>query len=72
MLCKDVRKEPTLSSTLNSNDEFQADINSCCFWQRLQIVFVDLILFYPFAPNYQNQLLATYIKAMENHEKIKP
>ena len=31
MLCKDVRKEPTLSTTPDSNDELQADISVCSF-----------------------------------------
>ena len=70
-LCKDVRKEPTLSITLDSNDELRADISVCSFWQRLQRAFVDVRVFYPFAPIYRNQSLATMMKTMENQKKRK-
>ena len=47
MVCKDVRKEPTLHTTPDSNDKFRANISVCNFWQRLQRVFVDLRILYP-------------------------
>ena len=71
MVCKDVRKEPTLSTTPDSNDELRADISVRSFWQRLQRVFVDVKVFYPFVPSYRNQSLATMIKTMENQKKRK-
>ena len=52
MVCKVVRKEPTLSTTPDSNDELRADISMHSFWQRLQRAFVDVRVFYPFAPKH--------------------
>ena len=69
MVCKDVRKEPTLSTTPDSNDELRADISMHSFWQRLQRAFVDVRVFYPFAPKHRNQSLATMMKTMENQKK---
>ena len=71
MVCKDVRKEPKLSTTPNSNDKLRADISVCSFWQRLQRVIVDVRMFYPFAPSYRNQSLVIMMKTMENQKKIK-
>ena len=51
MICKDVRKEPILSTTLDSNDELRADLSMHSFWQRLQKAYVDVRVFYPFAPS---------------------
>ena len=66
MISKDVRKEPTLSTTPESNDELRADINVRSFWQRLQRPFVGARVFYPIAPSHQNQSLAKTMKTMEN------
>ena len=71
MVCKDVRKEPKLSTTPNSNDKLRADISVCSFWQRLQRAIVDVRMFYPFAPSYWNQSLVIMMKTMENQKKIK-
>ena len=71
MLCKDVRKEPKLSTTSESNDELQADISVRSFWQKLQKAFVDVRIFYPFAPSYRNQSVAITMKTMENHKNRK-
>ena len=68
MVCKDVRNEPTLSTTPDSNDELRADISVRSFWQRLQRAFVDVRVFYPFAPSYRNQSLATTMKIIENQK----
>ena len=35
MVCKDVRKESTLSTTPDSNDELRANISMRSFWKRL-------------------------------------
>ena len=32
MVCKDVKKEPTLSPTPDSNAKLRADISVRCFW----------------------------------------
>ena len=71
MLCKDVRKELTLSTTPDSNDELRADISVRSFWEGLQRELVDVRVFYPFTPSYRNQSLATTMKAMENQKKRK-
>ena len=71
MVCTDVRKKPTLSTTPDSNDELRADISVRCFWQRLQRAFVDVRAFYPFAPSYRNQSLATMMKTVVNQKKRK-
>ena len=71
MVCKDVRKEPTLSTTPNSNDELRADISVRSFRQRLQRAFVDVRVFYPFVISYRNQSLATMMKTIENQKKRK-
>ena len=54
MMCKNVRKEPPLSATPDSNDELRADINMRSFWQIWQRTFVDVMIFYPFAQSYPN------------------
>ena len=66
MVCKDVRKESTLSTTPDCNDKLQADIIVRSFSQRLQRAFVDVRVFHPFAPSYWNQSLAATMKTMEN------
>ena len=71
MVCKDVRKEPALSTTPDSNDELRDDIRVRSFWRRLQRVFVDVRLSYPFALSYRDQSLATTMKTMENQKKKK-
>ena len=71
MVSRDVRKEPALSTTPDSNDELRADISVHSFWRRLQKAFVDVRVFYPFAPSYRNQSLATTMKKMENQKKRK-
>ena len=71
MVCKDLRKEPALSTTPDSNDELRDDIRVRSFWRRLQIVFVDVRLSYPFVLSYRDQSLATTMKAMENQKKKK-
>ena len=47
VICKDVRKEPTFSTTPDSNDELRADINVRSFEHRLQRAFVDVNVFLP-------------------------
>ena len=71
MVCKDVKKEPTLSTAPNNDEELRADISVRSFWQRLQRAFVDVRVFYPFAPSYRNQSLSTTMKAMEKQKKRK-
>ena len=71
MVCKDVRKEATLSTIPDNNDELRADISVRSFCQRLQGAFVDVRVFYSFAPSYRNQSLATTRKTMENQKKTK-
>ena len=71
MVCKHVRKEPTLSTSLDSNDENRADISVRSFWQRLRRAFVDVRGFYPFPPCYWNQSLPTNMKTIENQKKRK-
>ena len=66
MVCKDVRKEPALSTTPDSIDELWSEIIVRSFWQRLQRTFVDVRAFY-----YRNQSLATTMKTMENQNKRK-
>lgn len=68
MVSKDVRKEPTLSTTPMMNSEL---ILVCVDWEILQRVFVDLRDFYAFTPSYQNQLLAAPMKTVENQKKRK-
>ena len=71
VVCKDVRKEPTLSTTSDSNDELRAGISVRSFWQRLRRAFADVRVFYPSAPSYRNQSLAKTMKTMENQRKRK-
>ena len=51
MIFKDVRKEPTLRTTPDSNDELRGDISLHSFWQRLQRALVDVVGF--FTPSLQ-------------------
>ena len=69
IVSKDVKKEPTLNTTPDNNDEFGANISLRSFGQRFPRPFVDVRDFYPFAPSYQNQSLATIIKTKENQKK---
>ena len=46
MVCKNVRKEPTLSTTPSNNGELRADISVRSFCQRLQGAFVDARVFH--------------------------
>ena len=71
MMCKNVRKEPPLSATPDSNDELRADINMRSFWQIWQRTFVDVMIFYPFAQSYPNWSLAITIKTIKNQKKRK-
>ena len=71
MMCKNVRKEPPLSATPDSNDELRADINVRSFWQILQRTFVDVMVFYPFAQSHPNRSLAITIKTIKNQKKRK-
>ena len=71
MMCKNVRKEPPLSATPDSNDELRADINVRSFWQILQRTFVNVMVFYPFAQSYPNWSLAITMKTIENQKKRK-
>ena len=66
MVCKDIRKEPALSTTPDSIDELWSEIIVRSFWQRLQKTIVDVRAFY-----YRNQSLATTMKTMENQNKRK-
>ena len=71
VVCKDVRKEPTLSTLPDSNDELQPDISVRSFWQRFQRTNVDVRVFYHFTPIYRNQSLATTMKTTEDQKKRK-
>ena len=53
-VCKDVSKEPVIQSSPANDDEIRADVCARGFWQRLQRAFVDVRVFYPFAPSYRN------------------
>ena len=70
-VCKDVIKEPTLQSTPDSSNDLRADISVRGFWEKLQRAFLDVRVFYPFAPSYFNQSLGTSMKAMEKSKKRK-
>ena len=69
--CKDVVKEPVLQPTPDSTEDLRADISARGFWQKLQRTFLDVRVFYPFAPSYQNQNLASTMKSMEKIKKRK-
>ena len=71
MVCKNVRKKPTLRTTPGRTDELRADISVRSFWQILQRVFVDVRVFYLFAPIYRNQSLAVTMETVENQKKRK-
>ena len=51
-VCKDISKEPILSSTPTSNYDLWANTSSQGIWQRMQQAFVDIKVFYPFTPRY--------------------
>ena len=69
IVSKDVKKEPALNTTPDNNDELGANISLRSFGQRFPRPVVDVRDFYPFAPSYQNQSLATIMKTMENQKK---
>ena len=69
-VCKGVSKEPELQPSPIKCDELRADVCARGFWQRMQRAFVDVRVFYPFAPSYRNQTLTTTMKAMESIKKI--
>ena len=75
IVCKDVKKEPVISTTSNSIDKLLVDISVRCFWKRLQRTFADVrvfyLSFYLFALSYRNQSLTTTMKIMENQKKRK-
>ena len=70
-VCKDVEKEPTLDSSLTGTEELPADIAARGFWQRMQRAFMDVKVFYPFAPSYRSQSLSATMKLMESQRKRK-
>ncbi len=41
------------------------------FWQRMQRAFVDVRVFYPFAPSYRCKTLALTFRSMELEKKQK-
>ena len=68
-VCKDVRKEPPIDET--ADNDLRADVSARGFWQRMQRAFVDVRVFYPFAPSYRNQSLQASFRAMEREKKRK-
>ena len=70
-VCKDVAKEPKLQSTPSDAEELRADVSARGFWQPLQRAFVDVRVFYPFAPSYERQSLRTLMSSMEKSKKRK-
>ena len=70
-VCNDVSKEPVLQPSPIKCDELRVDVCARGFWQRMQRTFVDVRVFYPFAPSYRNQTLTTTMKAMESIKKRK-
>ena len=70
-VCKDVEKEPLIQPCPIKNDELRADIAVRGFWQRSQRAFVDVRVFYPFAPSYRSQSLSATMKSMESKKKKK-
>ncbi|XP_066928263.1 uncharacterized protein [Clytia hemisphaerica] len=68
-VCKDVRKEPPIDET--ADNDMRADVSARGFWQRMQRAFVDVRVFYPFAPSYRNQSLQASFRAMEKEKKRK-
>ncbi|KAG1668006.1 Arginine--tRNA ligase, cytoplasmic [Nymphon striatum] len=69
-VCKDVHKKPCLQ-TVENDVELRADVSARAFWQRMQQAFVDIRVFYPFAPSYHNQSLAASFRSMETLKKRK-
>ena len=70
-VCKDVEKEPPLQPSTTGTEELRADIVARGFWQPMQRAFMDVRVFYPFAPSYRNQSLAATMKTMEGKKKRK-
>ena len=68
-VCKDVRKEPPIDEM--ADNDLRADVSARGFWQRMQRAFVDVRVFYPFAPSYRNQSLQAQFRAMEGEKKRK-
>ena len=66
VVCKDVRKEPTLSTTTYSNDELRADISVRSFSKKIAKYICSCKSLLSFAPSYRNQSLATAMKTVEN------
>ena len=52
IICKDVEKEPTLDSSPAGTEEPRAYIVAHEFWQWIQRAFMNVKVFYPFAPSY--------------------
>eukprot|EP00794_Sanderia_malayensis_P018637 gene18637-biopygen15703 len=69
-VCKDVCKEPCLQQSENGS-ELRADVSARGFWQRMQRAFVDVRVFYPFAPSYRCKTLASTFRSMELEKKRK-
>eukprot|EP00795_Rhopilema_esculentum_P015801 gene15801-7105_t len=67
-VCKDVCKEPCLQQSENGV-ELRADVSARGFCQRMQRAFVDVRLFYPFAPSYRCKTLAATFRSMELAKK---
>ena len=70
-VCTDVDTEPPLQSSTAGTEELRADIVARGFWQPMQRAFMDVRVFYPFAPSYRNQSLAATMKSMEGRKKRK-
>lgn len=70
-VCKDVSKEPILQKSPDSTEDLRADISVRGFWEPLQRAFVDVRVFYPFAPSYGNQNLGSLMRSMEKIKKRK-
>ena len=68
-VCKDVRKEPVFEESNDNN--LRADVSVRGFWQRMQRAFVDVRVFYPFAPSYRSRSLQASFRMMENEKKNK-
>ncbi|KAG1654807.1 Down syndrome cell adhesion molecule-like protein Dscam2 [Nymphon striatum] len=69
-VCKDVHKEPCLQN-VDNGVELRADVSARGFWQRMQRAFLDVRVFYPFAPSNRNQSLAASFRSMETVKKRK-
>ena len=71
IICKDVEKEPTLDSSPAGTEEPRAYIVAHEFWQWIQRAFMNVKVFYPFAPSYRSQSLSATMKSMESQKKRK-